>query len=70
MSVIAPRASVAGRRPEFEREPLDAGSPLAGCPNLLLTPHIAGVTVESNLRVSMLVAEKVAKALRKRGSIG
>ena len=28
----------------FEHEPLPAGSPLAGCPNLLLTPHIAGVT--------------------------
>ena len=38
----------------FEREPLAAGSPLAGCPNLLLTPHIAGVTLESNVRVSML----------------
>jgi (S)-sulfolactate dehydrogenase len=50
----------------FEREPLAAGSPLAGCPNLLLTPHIAGVTMESNVRVSMLVAEKVAAALRTR----
>jgi (S)-sulfolactate dehydrogenase len=48
----------------FEREPLAAGSVLADCPNLLLTPHIAGVTVESNLRVSMLVAEKVAAALQ------
>ena len=47
----------------FEREPLPAGSPLSGCPNLLLTPHIAGVTLESNLRVSVLVAEKVAAAL-------
>ena len=36
----------------FEQEPLAAGSPLAGCPNLLLTPHIAGVTAESNTRVS------------------
>ena len=50
----------------FEREPLAAGSPLADSPNLLLTPHIAGVTVESNLRVSMFVAEKVANALRRR----
>jgi len=48
----------------FEREPLAAGSPLAGCPDVLLTPHIAGVTLESNVRVSMLVAEKVAAALR------
>jgi (S)-sulfolactate dehydrogenase len=47
----------------FEQEPLAAGSPLAGCPNLLLTPHIAGVTAESNARVSTLIAEKVAAAL-------
>ena len=47
----------------FAREPLAAGSPLADCPNLLLTPHIAGVTRESNRRVSSLIAEKVAAAL-------
>jgi (S)-sulfolactate dehydrogenase len=50
----------------FEREPLPAGSPLADCPNLLLTPHIAGVTRESNRRVSSLIAEKVAAALAPR----
>ena len=47
----------------FDREPLLAGSPLAGCPRLLLTPHIAGLTRESNERVSSMVAEKVAAAL-------
>lgn len=47
----------------FATEPLAAGSPLAGCPNLLLTPHIAGVTRESNARVSALIAAKVAAAL-------
>ena len=47
----------------FQTEPLPAGSPLAGCPNLILTPHIAGVTRESNVRVSTLVADKVAAAL-------
>jgi (S)-sulfolactate dehydrogenase len=47
----------------FEREPLPAGSPLAGCPNLILTPHVAGVTRESNVRVSTLIADKVAAAL-------
>jgi (S)-sulfolactate dehydrogenase len=47
----------------FEKEPLAAGSPLAGAPRLLLTPHIAGVTVESNERVSALIAERVAAAL-------
>jgi len=51
----------------FEDEPLAAESALAQCPNLVLTPHIAGVTLESNVRVSMLVAEKVAAALGKRG---
>jgi (S)-sulfolactate dehydrogenase len=49
----------------FDREPLPAGSPLAGCPNLLLTPHIAGVTHESNRRVSALIAARVAEALAK-----
>jgi len=52
----------------FEQEPLAGGSPLAGCPNLLLTPHIAGLTAESNVRVSMLIAERVDAALRRRSS--
>jgi (S)-sulfolactate dehydrogenase len=47
----------------FENEPLPAGSPLSACPNLLLTPHVAGVTRESNQRVSALIAESVAAAL-------
>jgi len=47
----------------FESEPLAAASPLAGVPRLLLTPHIAGVTVEANERVSALIAERVAAAL-------
>lgn len=47
----------------FETEPLPAGSPLARAPNLVLTPHVAGVTRESNVRVSSLIAERVAQAL-------
>lgn len=49
----------------FEEEPLtqQAGAKFAGL-NALLTPHIAGVTGESNARVSALIAEKVANALR------
>jgi (S)-sulfolactate dehydrogenase len=50
----------------FGTEPLPAGSPLAGCPNLILTPHVAGVTRESNARVSALIADKVAAALERR----
>ncbi len=47
----------------FDAEPLPAGSPLAGAPRLILTPHIAGVTLESNQRVSSLIADRVAAAL-------
>jgi (S)-sulfolactate dehydrogenase len=47
----------------FDNEPLPAGSPLSGAPRLILTPHIAGVTVESNERVSALIAERVDAAL-------
>ena len=47
----------------FEHEPLSAGTAFEGCPNLLLTPHIAGVSRESNERVSDLIASKVLAAL-------
>lgn len=49
----------------FETEPLtaDAGAVFAGIPNLVLTPHIAGVTEESNERVSELVADLVTAHL-------
>lgn len=48
----------------FDREPLAAGSVLADAPNLILTPHVAGVTAEANVRVSRLIAERVADCLR------
>jgi (S)-sulfolactate dehydrogenase len=47
----------------FDREPLPPASALADCPSLILTPHIAGVTSESNVRVSTLIAERVAAVL-------
>lgn len=47
----------------FAKEPLPAGTPLSDAPNLIATPHIAGVTAESNRRVSRLIAEKVLAAL-------
>jgi (S)-sulfolactate dehydrogenase len=47
----------------FADEPLRCGSPLADAPNLILTPHIAGLTRQANERVSSLVAERVAAAL-------
>ena len=49
----------------FPVEPLPADNPFRGVPNLFLTPHIAGVTEESNLRVSAVVADAVREALRR-----
>jgi (S)-sulfolactate dehydrogenase len=45
----------------FAAEPLtaEAGEKFKGIANLVLTPHIAGVTEESNRRVGYLIAEKV-----------
>jgi len=50
----------------FAEEPLGARSSLAGVPNLLATPHIAGVTEESNVRVSAVTARNVRRALNER----
>jgi len=49
----------------FEREPLNAtaGAQFADVPDLILTPHIAGVNLESNVRVSAVTAEAVARHL-------
>jgi (S)-sulfolactate dehydrogenase len=49
----------------FEQEPLTAetGAAFAGVPNLILTPHIAGVTEESNHRLSAITAENVLRVL-------
>lgn len=48
----------------FEKEPLPAPNGFEGVPNLLLTPHIAGVTKDSNQRVSQLTAENVLRFLQ------
>lgn len=52
----------------FETEPLDAGtgSMFDGIENLILTPHIAGVTSESNVRVSDRIADLVLDHLKAR----
>lgn len=49
----------------FEQEPMSAdyGARFAGVERLILTPHIAGVTMESNERVSHITALNVLKAL-------
>lgn len=50
----------------FETEPMTAASGRAfeGVPNLILTPHIAGVTQEASARVSALTARNIRAALR------
>jgi len=48
----------------FGAEPLPAQPHFEDCPNLVLTPHVAGVTRESNERVSSVIAETVLEALR------
>lgn len=51
----------------FAEEPVTAesGAKFAGIQNLILTPHIAGVTQESNVRVSDLIANLVLAHLEK-----
>lgn len=47
----------------FETEPLPEPSPLACLENVITSPHISGVTQDSNQRVSGLIAERIAHEL-------
>lgn len=49
----------------FETEPLtaEAADKFAGLENLVLTPHVAGVTQEANVRVSAITVENVLREL-------
>ncbi|MFK8034648.1 MAG: hydroxyacid dehydrogenase [Hyphomicrobiales bacterium] len=49
----------------FENEPVssESGSRFEGIPNIVLTPHIAGVTQESNVRVSEVTVANVLSVL-------
>jgi (S)-sulfolactate dehydrogenase len=50
----------------FDIEPIDAksGGVFAGVPNIILTPHVAGVTRESNDRISTVTVANVLRALK------
>jgi (S)-sulfolactate dehydrogenase len=48
----------------LDKEPPPANSILRGVPNLILTPHVAGNTVESNVRVSSVTVNNVMRALK------
>ncbi len=47
----------------YENEPLTANSGLIGVENLILTPHIAGVTKESSQRTGEMIAQGVCNVL-------
>ncbi|RYG12747.1 MAG: hydroxyacid dehydrogenase [Burkholderiales bacterium] len=48
----------------FDVEPLQASTMLQACPKLLLTPHVSGLSVQANERVSFMIAEKVLESLK------
>ncbi len=45
-------------------EPLRPDHPLAGIPNVILTPHVAGVTEEGMMNMAVTAAEDVLRVLR------
>ncbi len=54
----------------FDTEPItkEAAALFAGLPNVILTPHIAGITVESNSRISTITVDNVLKVLKERAA--
>ncbi|MEQ8824225.1 MAG: hydroxyacid dehydrogenase [Filomicrobium sp.] len=54
----------------FSSEPIDEATAevFSDVPNLVLTPHVAGVTAESNTRISAITAENVLRTLREKQS--
>jgi len=51
----------------FEKEPVTKDNPFAGVPNLILTPHVAGLTEEAQLRTGILISGRVKEVLTKAG---
>jgi D-3-phosphoglycerate dehydrogenase len=47
----------------FKQEPPGKENPLLGLPNVLPTPHIAGITTQSAMRMALLSADNVLAAL-------
>lgn len=52
----------------FETEPLPANDSMRGAPNLILSPHLAGLTEQSALRISQVVASAVRQVLAQRSA--
>jgi len=61
-ALVARRLAAAGVD-VFEDEPLPGGHPLVGLPNVCHSPHIAGQTAESLVRVSLQTAANILTVL-------
>lgn len=48
----------------FDKQPLSPDDPLFDCPNLLLTPHIAGISATSSRAMSVGAVEEMLRILR------
>lgn len=47
----------------FDTQPLPAGSPLWALENVILTPHMAGITADSMLRMGSIAADETLRVL-------
>jgi D-3-phosphoglycerate dehydrogenase len=48
----------------FQEEPLDPRHPLRRCPNVLLTPHLAGQTREAMDRMVAMMLDNIGRVAR------
>jgi phosphoglycerate dehydrogenase-like enzyme len=48
----------------FQEEPIRQGNPVLDAPNIILTPHIAGATNESRVRIIDMTIDNVSRVLR------
>ena len=59
------RGAIAGAAVDvFDSHPVEPGSPLFGCPNLLMTPHVAAVTASAMRQMSVGAALEMVRILR------